>query len=156
MSLTKTTIDLPGGPFTAIDDDGTVIAAGFADVPGAHDASPASPRSPIARALAAYARGDVHAIDDVPVRQDGSPFMAEVWHAMRSVGAGETVSYAELAARAGRPRAVRAAGTACAANAVPLFVPCHRVIRSDGSLGNYAYGLPVKEALLRHERIVRA
>jgi len=63
------------------------------------------------------------------------------------------VSSGELAARAGAPRAVRAAGSACARNAVCLFVPCHRVVRRDGSLGGYYYGLATKQSLLEHERV---
>ena len=66
---------------------------------------------------------------------------------------GTTVSYAELAARAGGPRAVRAAGSACARNAICLFVPCHRIVRSDGGLGGYYYGLATKQRLLEHESV---
>jgi methylated-DNA-[protein]-cysteine S-methyltransferase len=71
---------------------------------------------------------------------------------MRQIPPGETWSYAELAAKAGRPQAVRAAGQACARNLVAPFVPCHRVVRSGGSLGGYYYGLAVKRWLLDHER----
>jgi len=70
---------------------------------------------------------------------------------MRQIPPGQTWSYAELAAKAGRPDASRAAGSACARNLVAPFVPCHRVVRSDGTLGGYYYGLPVKEWLLAHE-----
>jgi AraC family transcriptional regulator of adaptative response/methylated-DNA-[protein]-cysteine methyltransferase len=65
---------------------------------------------------------------------------------------GETLSYAALAARAGKPGAARAAGTACGANPVALLIPCHRATRGDGSLGGYAYGLAVKRELLERER----
>ncbi len=74
---------------------------------------------------------------------------------MRSIPPGQTWSYARLAAEAGRPTAVRAAGSACARNLVAPFVPCHRVVRSDGSLGGYAYGLDIKRALLAHESGLR-
>ena len=70
---------------------------------------------------------------------------------MRQIPAGETWSYSELATRAGRPAAIRAAGQGCALNRVAPFVPCHRVLRSDGSLGGYAYGLATKRALLDFE-----
>jgi methylated-DNA-[protein]-cysteine S-methyltransferase len=72
---------------------------------------------------------------------------------MRAIAAGTTVSYADLAARAGAPRAARAAASACARNAVCLFIPCHRVVRSDGSLGGYYYGLATKRSLLAHEGV---
>jgi methylated-DNA-[protein]-cysteine S-methyltransferase len=71
---------------------------------------------------------------------------------MREVPAGEVITYAELAARAGNSRAVRAAGSACAQNMVAPIVPCHRIVRTGGSLGGYYYGLPVKEWLLAHEQ----
>jgi methylated-DNA-[protein]-cysteine S-methyltransferase len=70
---------------------------------------------------------------------------------MRKVKAGKVISYSELAERAGSPTAVRAAGSACAKNAIVLVVPCHRIVKSGGALGNYAYGLNKKEWLLRHE-----
>ena len=70
---------------------------------------------------------------------------------MRAVPAGTTISYAGLAERAGLTRAARAAGSACAANLIAPVVPCHRAVRTDGSLGGYYYGLARKEWLLRHE-----
>ena len=77
--------------------------------------------------------------------------MQRAWLEMRGVHAGETDTYAGLAERAGIPRAIRAAGQACAKNKVAPFVPCHRILRTGGGLGGYAYGIPVKEALLVHE-----
>jgi methylated-DNA-[protein]-cysteine S-methyltransferase len=71
---------------------------------------------------------------------------------MREVPPGETITYTELAARAGSPTAVRAAGQACARNVIAPIVPCHRILRSDGTFGGYAYGLHVKRWLLAHER----
>jgi len=70
---------------------------------------------------------------------------------MRKVKGGKVLSYADLADRAGSPAAVRAAGSACAKNAIALVVPCHRIVKTGGALGNYAYGLSKKEWLLRHE-----
>lgn len=78
-------------------------------------------------------------------------FRREVLDETARIPYGQTASYAELADRAGRPRAVRAAGTACATNPLPLVVPCHRVVRSDGSLGNYGGGVPAKTFLLEME-----
>jgi len=81
----------------------------------------------------------------------GTAFQQAVWRELSSIPPGETLSYAALAARAGRPNAVRAAGSACGANPVALLIPCHRARRGDGSLGGYAYGLPIKQALLERE-----
>ena len=109
----------------------------------------------ISAAVTAYVAGAVGALDEVDVRQPGGPFRQAAWRAMRAIPPGRTWSYARLAAEAGQPSAVRAAGSACARNLVAPFVPCHRVVRSDGSLGGYAYGLDVKRALLAHESGVR-
>src|SRR6266508_926206 len=84
-------------------------------------------------------------------RQLAEPFRHAAWQALRALPPGEPISYTELAARAGRPAAVRAAAQACARNPCALFVPCHRVVRADGSLGGYRWGLPVKRWLLRWE-----
>jgi len=105
----------------------------------------------VSKAVAAYNDGDVHALDGVPVRQPGSETLQRMWTALRTVPAGETVSYGELAHLAGSPRAARLAGNACATNRVAPFVPCHRVVRSDGTLSGYYYGLPMKQTLLEHE-----
>jgi methylated-DNA-[protein]-cysteine S-methyltransferase len=81
----------------------------------------------------------------------GGVFLTAAWKTLREVPAGEPVSYTELAARTGNPAATRAAAQACARNAAALFVPCHRVIRTDGTLGGFRWGLPVKRWLLDHE-----
>lgn len=106
----------------------------------------------VAHAVARYGRGDVAALADVSVSQPGGVFHQAVWAALRDVPPGSPLSYAGLAALVGRSAAVRATATACARNHIALFVPCHRVIRSDGSLGGYAYGADIKQALLDHER----
>ncbi|WP_433223692.1 methylated-DNA--[protein]-cysteine S-methyltransferase [Dactylosporangium sp. CS-047395] len=105
------------------------------------------------KALQSYLDGDVKAIDSVAVRQRGGAFIAHAWDVLREVPAGEPVTYTEFAERAGRPAAVRAAASACATNAAALFVPCHRVLRLDGTLGGFRWGLPVKRWLLDHEAI---
>lgn len=81
-------------------------------------------------------------------------FRLRVLRAIAAIPYGETRSYTEMAARAGNERAVRAAGTACGRNPVPLIVPCHRVLRSGGALGGYGGGLPMKRALLRLEGVL--
>ena len=88
---------------------------------------------------------------DIPLDVRGTAFQERIWQELRRIPAGETRSYAELAAAAGRPKAVRAAGSANGANNVAVLIPCHRVIRSDGSTGGYAYGTAIKEELLRRE-----
>jgi len=104
------------------------------------------------RAAQRYHAGDLTAPDTVPVRQrSGGVFLTTAWKVLREVGAGEHVSYTELAGRTGNPAANRAAAQACARNAAALFVPCHRVIRTDGSLGGFRWGLPAKRWLLAHE-----
>lgn len=102
-------------------------------------------------ALARYFEGDVAAIDSLPVDLGGTPFQARVWKELRRVPPGRTVTYRELAARAGRPAAIRAAGAANARNPVSIVVPCHRVVGSDGSLTGYGGGLARKRWLLDHE-----
>lgn len=82
----------------------------------------------------------------------GTPFQHEVWNALCAIPVGETISYGELAQRLGRPNASRAVGAANGANPLPIVVPCHRVIGSDGSLTGFGGGLPAKRWLLAHER----
>ena len=103
------------------------------------------------KGLRRYFDGDVAALEAIEVDTGGTAFQSAVWTALRSVPAGRTVSYGELAAMAGSPRAVRAVGAAMASNPVAIVVPCHRVIGSDGSLHGYGGGLDRKEWLLRHE-----
>lgn len=81
----------------------------------------------------------------------GTPFQRRVWRALLTVGRGERISYSELAARAGVPRAVRAAASAVAANPVSIVVPCHRIVRSDGATGRYYWGAELKRRLLESE-----
>ena len=163
MILATSTVATPLGPLTLATDDHAVRAASFTDrpeelLPRLAVARRATLRrfrdlGPITAAVGAYFAGDLGAVDDLPVAQPGNPYFQAAWAAMRAVPAGATVSYRELAARAGDPDAARAAGFACARNQVVLIVPCHRVIRSDGTLGDYYYGLGVKRWLLRHEGV---
>ena len=88
---------------------------------------------------------------DIPLDVRGTAFQQRVWAELRKIPPGETRSYAEIAAAAGKPKAVRATGSANGANNVAVLIPCHRVVRSDGSLGGYAYGLDIKRELLKRE-----
>ncbi|MBS0253731.1 MAG: bifunctional DNA-binding transcriptional regulator/O6-methylguanine-DNA methyltransferase Ada [Proteobacteria bacterium] len=109
-------------------------------------------------AFAALAREVVAAVEapgaagaHIPLDVRGTAFQEAVWRELRRIPPGETRSYAQLAAAVGRPRAVRAAGSANGANHVSVLIPCHRVVRTDGSLGGYAWGLDIKAELLRRE-----
>jgi methylated-DNA-[protein]-cysteine S-methyltransferase len=105
----------------------------------------------ISTLIADYFDGDLTAINGIRVSQPGGSFSQAAWKAMRRIRAGKVLSYADLAKNSGSPKAVRAAGSACAKNAIMLVVPCHRIVKTGGALGNYAYGLNKKEWLLRHE-----
>ena len=98
---------------------------------------------------AVEAPGSDHSI---PLDVQGTAFQEAVWQELRRIPPGETRTYAAIAAAVGKPGAVRAAGSANGANNVAVLIPCHRVIRSDGTLGGYAYGLAIKQALLDKER----
>ena len=89
---------------------------------------------------------------DLPLDVAGTAFQQAIWNELRRIPAGETRTYADIAAAVGKPKAVRAAGSANGANNVAVLIPCHRVIRTDGTLGGYAYGLERKEKLLSAER----
>lgn len=93
---------------------------------------------------------------DLPLDLRGTAFQISVWRFLMSVKPGDVVSYSELAAATGKPRAVRAAASACAANRIAVLIPCHRALRADGSLGGYRWGLDRKRALLDAERRDRA
>jgi methylated-DNA-[protein]-cysteine S-methyltransferase len=93
---------------------------------------------------------------ELPLAPRGSKFQKQVWAELMRIPLGESISYAELARRVGRPGAARAVGRANATNPIALVVPCHRVIGSSGKLTGYAYGVALKEKLLEWERNTRA
>lgn len=162
--ILTTVLDTPIGPLSLAARGDTLIAAGFGASPGAllprlHvslRSAPVSTARPedlpwLVKLVQAYFDGDLTALDSLPVYQPASPGRQRMWEQMRAIPAGSTVTYTELAARAGQPTAPRAAGAACAANLIAPVVPCHRVLRTDGSLGGYYYGLDRKRWLLGHE-----
>ncbi|HLW60853.1 MAG TPA: methylated-DNA--[protein]-cysteine S-methyltransferase [bacterium] len=102
--------------------------------------------------IEAYFRGEITAIDRVPVHADGTPFQRRVWAALREIPAGSTTTYGALATRIGRCGASRAVGLANGSNPVAIVVPCHRVIGADGTLTGYGGGIDRKRWLLEHER----
>jgi methylated-DNA-[protein]-cysteine S-methyltransferase len=108
-------------------------------------------RSVLFRQLQAYFQKQKK-VFSVRLRASGTPFQARVWKALREVPYGKTASYAQIAARIGRKKSVRAVARAIGQNPLAIVVPCHRVIGSDGSLTGYAYGLRKKAWLLKHER----
>lgn len=149
-----TTVTTPAGPLTVAWDGQAVVAAGFtADVStlAVLDGSGAPVPDAVLDAVDRFFSGDPAAVDAVPVAQTGSPVQEAVWAALRAIPAGTVASYGDVARAIGRPRAARAVGSACGSNRCALFVPCHRVVRSDGSLGGYGWGLDVKRALLAAE-----
>ena len=89
---------------------------------------------------------------ELPLDIRGTAFQQRVWMALRAIPSGSTVSYGEIAARIGNPRAVRAVATACASNSIAVAIPCHRVVRKNGDLAGYRWGLKRKRALLDRER----
>ena len=163
MTAAACTVDTPAGPFTTVvANDGAVLASGWtADLaelrpqvaPGLwpDDVPMRQDLGGVTKAVLAYHDGDVHAIDEIEVRQRSGEFREHAWRVLRTVPAGKPITYTDYAVLAGRPSAVRAAAGACAYNAAALFVPCHRVLRTDGSLGGFRWGLPVKRWLLDHE-----
>ncbi|MFC0096455.1 methylated-DNA--[protein]-cysteine S-methyltransferase [Micromonospora marina] len=167
-TVDSTVIGTPAGPLSVLaGPTGAVRAAGFTADPAAllpliHPSLRGAPREradlgPVTAAVRAYLDGDLAAIDAVPVEQhSGGLFLTHAWQVLRDVKPGGPVTYTGFAALAGRPAAIRAAAAACARNAAALFVPCHRVLRTDGSLGGYRWGLDVKKWLLGHEGRVTA
>lgn len=169
--LTAATYPTPAGDLTVVVDPhavgdlgprayGAVVLGSFRDLqdeigrlPQGRRIHPRTRTTQIADVLERYGSGDTAALDEVSVVQPGGPFQQEVWRAMRTIRAGSIETYAGLARRAGRGRASRAAGTACAINLVAPFVPCHRVVASTG-IGGYGYGLDIKVALLEHEGVL--
>jgi len=156
------TVATPDGPFTIVAaDDGAVLGAGWSTSVDGILARIHAPLRPnvvthgslvAADAVRAYYGGDTAAPSRVHIRQRGTELQHAGWARLRTVPAGETMTYAEFAQELGQePGAVRAVAAVCARNSAALFVPCHRVLRADGSLGGFAWGLEVKRSLLAHE-----
>ncbi len=170
-TLLAATYRTPAGPIVVVVDPhaagdlgpseyGAVVASTYRDledaverIPIGYDVRPRSTVPFIKDVLARYADGDLDALEEVSVSQPGGPFQQQAWRAMRQIRAGSIDTYAGLARRAGRPRAARAAGTVCSSNLVAPFIPCHRVVASNG-LGGYGYGLDIKVSLLEHEGVL--
>lgn len=154
MSATYTTMPSPLGELTLTAEDGLLTGL---FLPAEEVAPPAGAvRDDLAFAtvrgqLEEYFAGERDAFD-LPVAAPGTPFQQRVWEALACIPYGQTISYAELASRIGRPTAIRAAGAANGANPVSIVIPCHRVIGSSGSLTGYSGGLDAKRFLIELER----
>jgi methylated-DNA-[protein]-cysteine S-methyltransferase len=161
VTLLLTTLATPIGNLNLIADQDILLAANLSNLKAlkeslgaddaAHEIKSVAKIPVITDLINDYFAGDISALNSIQVRQPGAPFSQAAWKAMKKVKPGAVISYADLAERAGSPAAVRAAGSACAKNAIVLIVPCHRIVKTGGALGNYAYGLSMKEWLLRHE-----
>lgn len=161
MTATIQTVDTPDGAFTLVTDErGRVLASGWTADEGAvlarippslRPANVVAGTTAAATAVTAYYAGDLDAVLSVEVAQRGTPMQLAGWGALRRIAPGRPLTYAEFAAEIGSPSAVRAAASICARNAPALFVPCHRVLRTGGALGGFAWGLETKRSLLARE-----
>jgi len=145
-------IDTPIGPlYAALDADGRLSALSFhGDEAASVSALNPADVQPLLDQLHEYFSGKRTAFA-LELAPRGTPFQREVWNALLDIPYGDTISYAELARRIGKPNAVRAVGAANGANPIPLIIPCHRVIGSNGTLTGYGGGIERKQWLLAHE-----
>ena len=161
MTLLLTTLATPLGSLNLIADEHILLGANLSTLKALKESLSAedslrniqsvSKIPVITDLINDYFEGDLTALNAIQVRQPGAHFSQAAWKAMKKIKPGSVISYGDLAKRAGSPAAVRAAGSACAKNAIVLVVPCHRIVKTGGALGNYAYGLNKKEWLLHHE-----
>lgn len=161
MTATFQTVNTPDGPFTVIiSEAGKVIASGWTScvTDTASRIRPAHRPDKIeegpgdaASAVEAYYAGHVRAVDTVAVELHGTDGQLAGWETLRQIRPGHPLNYSQFARALGSPTAVRAAASICARNPIALFVPCHRVLRTDGSLGGFAWGLDIKQSLLDRE-----
>jgi O-6-methylguanine DNA methyltransferase len=160
MNLTSARLETPCGDWFALMDEEKLVSLGFDNAwekkqlakrfPGAKpDAAPK--RHAVLAKLRAYLGGDLEAIREIETATAGTVFQEMVWKALRRIPAGKPISYAALAGKVGMPTAFRAVANANGQNQVAIVIPCHRVIASDGTLGGYGGGLPMKRWLLEHE-----
>jgi methylated-DNA-[protein]-cysteine S-methyltransferase len=155
-TVLTTTVASPLGRLRLTASDGALTGLSMEEQRHRPPASPAWVRDDawfagITAQLGAYFAGELTEFD-VPIRLEGTDFQRRVWQGLRTIPYGETVSYVELARRAGSPAASRAVGQANGRNPVAVIVPCHRVIAADGSLGGYGGGLERKARLLELEQ----
>ena len=150
-TTTSTTLATPIGRLRLSGDEDSLRAIEFGARPRASEPVPAALRE-AARQLEAYFAGRLRTFE-LPLAPEGTAFQKRVFRALRAIPYGETRSYAELARRLAAPRAARAVGAASGRNPLPIVIPCHRLIASDGGLGGYAAGSRVKRLLLELEGV---
>jgi methylated-DNA-[protein]-cysteine S-methyltransferase len=152
MTRYASSLETPIGSLTlVVDQDGRLVRCTFAEDAWPKDATRDDARcAAVATQLTEYFAGTRRTFD-IPLALEGTPFQREVWTALLDIPYGSTTTYGELARRIGRPAAVRAVGAANGANPIPVIVPCHRVIGSNGTLTGYGGGLPRKKMLLELE-----
>ena len=148
-------LDTPIGELLLAGDDDALCLVGFPEGSMRRDPEPdwiynEKPFAVARQQLTEYFAGERREFD-LPLKLDGTEFQMSVLRALQQIPYGETTSYAEIAERVGRPKAVRAVGAANGRNPIPIIVPCHRVIGSHGELTGFGGGLDTKEALLRLE-----
>lgn len=160
MKFIQFTIKTPVGIFSVIVVDEVVRVAGFgsgrtlqqrfaSELPSGRPITVLS--HPIKTQFEAYFKGDLSALSGIEFAQTGTEFRTAVWRAIGQLKPGQTITYQALAGVVGRPRAVRAVGTACGQNAIAVLIPCHRVVGSNGDRSKYAYGAKAKQWLLALE-----
>jgi methylated-DNA-[protein]-cysteine S-methyltransferase len=151
-----TRMESPVGPLQLVADEGGLRRIDFISGRGPVEADPqwhedAEPLRETIRQLRAYFAGELEAFD-LKLAPAGTAFQLSVWNQLCEIPFGQTISYGELARRLGNPKACRAVGLANRSNPIPIVIPCHRVIGSNGKLTGYGGGLPIKEKLLGLER----
>jgi methylated-DNA-[protein]-cysteine S-methyltransferase len=156
MTRCFTQIESPLGPLLLVADEAGLREIRFVNgrYPTAPEPSWKEDRAPLSKTiqqLQTYFAGGLENFD-LQLAPEGTPFQLEVWRRLCDIPYGETISYGELAGRIGNPKASRAVGLANGSNPIPIVIPCHRVIGSNGKLTGYGGGLPIKEKLLALER----
>lgn len=161
IRIELTEVDSPIGPLGLAAEEGVLVAVTFDGldplrtwarrVLGEVQEAPGANLAGACSALRRFFDGDLDALAELPVRFHGTPFQSRVWRSLRRIPAGTTRTYRQLAEWVGDERATRAVGAANGQNPLPVVVPCHRVIGSDGGLTGFGGGLPRKRWLLEHE-----
>jgi len=136
------------GPITITEENGYVTEVLFGDFGYYHANTPLTDEA--ALQIEEYLKGKRDHFT-IPIQQDGSEFDHQVWDVLLNIPIGEKKTYAQIAQELGRPSAARAVGNACGRNRIAILIPCHRSVRSDGTIGGYAWGADLKKRLLKIE-----
>ncbi len=162
LDLNLIKVPTPVGKFYMILEGETVIASGFGTLEaleerlsesiGKLNLTDLGSKHPYYKHVKAYFAGDMEALNGIEAKQSGTDFYHKVWAAISEVKPGKTIYYKDLAKKSGHELAVRAIGSVCGKNNLILLVPCHRIIKADGTFGNYYYGPKIREFLLAHEK----